>query len=81
MKYYECKKKSIYKKNQDNGNDNSDRYVVFDDKSKDRNKNGPIIRQDILKKNIWFHYEKRYIILDATPQIILKSVNEENYID
>ena len=80
LKYYECKKKSIYKKNQDNDNDNCDGYVVFDDKSRDKNKNAPIIRQGyIKKKSLWFHYEKRYIILDATPEIILKSVNEENY--
>ena len=81
LKYYEAKKKSIYK-NQEIGKERySDGYAVFDDKSKEKNKNANIIKQGyIKKKSAWFHYEKRYIILDSSPQITLKSINEENYL-
>ena len=78
-KFYECKKKSIYKK-QSKENDINDVYKVFDDTSKEKNKNAKVIKDGyIKKKSTWFHYEKRFIILDTTPRIILKATNEENY--
>ena len=78
LKYYECKKKSIYK-NQDPGNlRNSDGYAIFDDKSKE---NAQIIKSGyIKKKSTWFHYEKRHIVLDASPKITLKAINDETYL-
>ena len=79
LKFYECKKKSIYKNQEPENMRNSDGYLVFDDKSKD--KNVQIIKKGyIKKKSTWFHYEKRYIILDASPKITLKAVNDENYL-
>ena len=73
-KFYECKRKSIYK-NQSN-NEEPDIYKAFDDKSKEK-KNAKIIKQGyIKKKSTWFHYEKRYITLDTSPSLILK---DENY--
>ena len=78
-KFYECKKKSIYKK-QNKENDINDVYKVFDDTSKEKNKNVKIIKEGyIRKKSTWFHYEKRYIILDSSPRIILKATNDEKY--
>ena len=78
-KFYECKKKSIYKK-QNKENDLNDVYKVFDDTSKEKNKNVKILKEGyIRKKSTWFHYEKRYIILDNTPRIILKATNDEKY--
>ena len=78
-KFYECKKKSIYKK-QSKENDINDVYKVFDDTSREKSQNAKVIKEGyIKKKSTWFHYEKRYIILDTTPRIILKAANEENY--
>ena len=80
LKFYECKKKSIYKDQEVGNGRYSDGYKVFDDKSKEKNNDAKIIQQGIIKKkSTWFHYEKRNIILDTTPRIILKAVNEENY--
>ena len=75
-KYYECKKKSIYK--DDGKKDISDGYVVFDDNSKrNRSSNIRIIKEGIIKKkSTWFHYEKKKIILDSTPRIILSPIND-----
>jgi serine/threonine protein kinase len=76
-KFYECKKKSIYK-NQNN-NDEPDIYQAFDDKSKEK-KNVKIIKQGyIKKKSTWFHYEKRHITLDTSPSIILKDDKDDKY--
>ena len=73
-KYYECKKKSIYK---DEKKDTSDGYVVFEDNSRNRSSNIRIIKEGIIKKkSTWFHYEKKKIILDSTPRIILSPINE-----
>ena len=74
-KFYECKKKSIYKHN----NQQPDIYQAFDDKSKEK-KNVKIIKQGyIKKKSTWFHYEKRHITLDTSPSIILKDEKDEKY--
>ena len=74
IKFYESKRKSIYKKK---GNDKSqsDGYAVFDDKSK--NDNVKIIKEGyIKKKSSWFHYEKSYIVLDTTPRIVVTNMND-----
>ena len=72
-KYYECKKKSIYK-NQEK-KDISDGYAFFEDNS--RKSNIKIIKEGIIqKKSAWFHYEKKKIVLDTTPRIILTSLND-----
>ena len=74
-KYYESKKKSIYKKGK--SKNQSDGYAAFDDKS--NNNNIKTIKEGyIKKKSSWFHYEKRYIVLDSTPRIIVKNVNESS---
>ena len=79
LKFYECKKKSIYKNQENMKMRNSDGYIVFDDKSKD--KNVQIIKKGyIKKKSMWFHYEKRHIVLDSSPKITLKAINDENYL-
>ena len=80
LKFYECKKKSIYKHQEIGKERNSDGYEVFGDKSKEKINDAKIIRQGIIKKkSTWFHYEKRNIILDSTPRLVLKAINEENY--
>ena len=60
-KYYECKKKSIYKNEEKK--DITDGYVVFDDNSNrnsNRQSNIRIIKEGIIKKkSMWFHYEKK----------------------
>ena len=72
-KYYECKKKSIYK-NQEK-KDISDGYAFFEDNS--RKNNVKIIKEGIIqKKSAWFHYEKKKIVLDTTPRIVLTSLND-----
>jgi len=74
IKFYESKRKSIYKKK---GSDKSqsDGYAVFDDKSK--NDNVKIIKEGyIKKKSSWFHYEKSYIVLDTTPRIVVTNMND-----
>ena len=72
-KYYECKKKSIYK-NQEK-KDISDGYAFFEDNS--RKNNVKIIKEGIIqKKSAWFHYEKKKIVLDTTPRIILTSLSD-----
>ena len=77
-KFYECKKKSIYKNQNSENEKNSDGYAVFDDKSKEKNKDASIIKQGyIKKKSIWFHYDKKYIILDTSPQITIKDINDK----
>ena len=79
--FYECKKKSIYKNQNSENEKNYDGYAVFDDKSKEKNKDASIIKQGyIKKKSIWFHYDKKYIILDTSPQITIKDINDEKYL-
>ena len=79
-KFYECKKKSIYKE-QNSGDNQPNAYESLNDKIVERNNNAKIIKEGyIKKKSTWFHYEKRRIILDTAPRIILKSINNiENY--
>ena len=73
-KFYESKRKSIYKKKSNNRNE-SDGYSVFDDKS--NNNNIKIIKEGyIKKKSSWFHYEKRYIVLDTTPRVVVTYMND-----
>ena len=71
MKYYESKRKSIYKqKGNNNKKQETDSYIVFDDKSKSNDIK--IIKEGyIKKKSSWFHYEKRYVVLDTTPRLII----------
>ena len=77
-KFYESKKKSIYKKGKSKNQNEKDGYSVFDDKSNSNN-NIKIIKEGYLKKkSSWFHYEKRYIIVDSTPRIIVKYINENS---
>ena len=74
IKFYESKRKSIYKK-KGNDKNQSDGYAVFDDKSK--NDNVKIIKEGyIKKKSSWFHYEKSYIVLDTTPRIVVTNMND-----
>ena len=74
IKFYESKRKSIYKKKGSDKNQ-SDGYAVFDDKSK--NDNVKIIKEGyIKKKSSWFHYEKSYIVLDTTPRIVVTNMND-----
>ena len=74
IKFYESKRKSIYKKKGSDKNQ-SDGYTVFDDKSK--NDNVKIIKEGyIKKKSSWFHYEKSYIVLDTTPRIVVTNMND-----
>ena len=50
-------------------------YAVFDDKSNDDSVK--IIKEGyIKKKSSWFTYEKKYIILDTTPRIVVVNLNE-----
>ena len=73
-KYYEGKRKSIYKKKGNNKTE-SDGYAVFEDKSK--NDNVKVIKEGyIKKKSSWFHYEKSYIVLDTTPRIIVTILSD-----
>ena len=73
-KFYESKRKSIYKK-KENAKSGSDGYAVFDDKSNDDSVK--IIKEGyIKKKSSWFTYEKKYIILDTTPRIVVVNLNE-----
>ena len=75
MKYYESRRKSIYKqKGNNNKKQETDGFAVFDDKS--NRKDIKIIKEGyIKKKSSWFHYEKRYIVLDTTPRIIITCMN------
>ena len=73
-KFYESKRKSIYKKKASNKTE-TDGYSVFNDKSEDNNIK--IIKEGyIKKKSSWFHYEKRYIVLDSTPRIVVTYMND-----
>ena len=75
-KYYESKRKSIYKKKGDNANnDENDGYKVFDDKS--NNGDIKVIKEGYInKQSFWFHYVKRYISLDTTPRIVVTNMDE-----
>ena len=75
MKYYESKRKSIYKqKGNNNKKQETDSYIVFDDKSESNDIK--IIKEGyIKKKSSWFHYEKRYVVLDTTPRLIITHMN------
>ncbi len=76
-KFYECKKKSIYKDNEKNEGP-VDLFEFFNDKS--RSSNLRTIKEGIIKKkSTWFHYEKRKIVLDSTPRIVLTSLNDDKY--
>ena len=76
-KFYECKKKSIYKDKEKNEGP-VDLYEVFGDKS--RSSNLRTIKEGFIKKkSAWFHYEKRKIVLDSTPRIVLTSLNDDKY--
>ena len=59
----------------------SNTYESTNEKIVEKNKNVKVIKEGFIKKkSSWFHYEKRKIILDTTPRIILKSINaDENY--
>ena len=75
-KFYESKRKSIYKKIENNSNNNiNDGYKIFDDKS---NTNDiKIIKEGYInKQSFWFHYVKRYISLDTTPRIVVTNMDE-----
>ena len=80
-KYYERKKKSIYKDNREKENEElSNGYLVFDDKSKVRNSEAKVIKEGFIrKKSAWFHYDKRFITLDTTPKLIVSSVGDGKY--
>ena len=73
LKFYESKRKSIYKKSfpkKDSGS-----YEVFNDES--YKNNAKVIKEGyIKKKSSWFHYEKIYIVLDTTPKIIETYIND-----
>jgi serine/threonine protein kinase len=75
-KYYESKRKSIYKKKGNNGNNNeNDGYKVFDDKS--NNDDIKVIKEGYInKQSFWFHYVKKYISLDTTPRIVVTNIDE-----
>ena len=79
-KFYECKKKSIYKEQKRRSEANI--YEIYGDKSLEKNKNKDIkiIKEGyIKKKSAWFHYEKRHITLDTTPRLVIKSINDKSY--
>ena len=74
------KKKSIYKGQKHHSEANI--YEIYGDKTleKNKNKNIKIIKEGyIKKKSAWFHYEKRYITLDTTPRLVIKSINDNSY--
>ena len=75
-KFYENKRKSIYKKKGNNINNNeNDGYKIFDDKSK--SKDIKIIKEGYInKQSFWFHYVKRYISLDTTPRIVVTNMDD-----
>ena len=75
-KFYESKKKTMNKEQGQTPNI----YEVLGDKSLEKNKNIKIIKEGYIKKRTtWLYYEKRYIILDTTPRIIIKAVNDNSY--
>ena len=77
LKFYECRKKSIYKKN--NNVDITDGYAVFNDNSKIKANNIRTLKEGIIKKkSMWFQYNKRRIILDSTPRIILTKLEKDD---
>ena len=75
-KFYENKRKSIYKKKGNNENNNeSNNYKIFDDKS--NSNNIKIIKEGYInKQSFWFHYVKRYFALDTTPRIVVTNMDE-----
>ena len=71
-------------KDYDNKNQDIDNFIIinnyFDGENKEKKGNVKIIKKGyIKKKNKWFLYEKRIIILDSSPKIILKAINDDNY--